>query len=1704
MLKRITKWVTCILILLFKVNSFSFAGPVASFTADQNSGCLPLNVQFTSTSAGAVSYYWDLGNGNSSTLANPSNLYTSPGSFTVTLIAYDAAGNADTARYTNFISVSGKPTANFSVSHTTACPDNNSFLFTNTSFGGATTYLWDFGDGTTSSQVNPSHSYSYSGQFTVTLLAMNTSGCQDIKIQNQLITIYPKPDATVHANSTANCDAATVFQFSNNATNALTWNWSFGDNSSSGQQNPTHHFPGPGNYNVSVIVTNTNGCIDTSDSPVAITVGLNNWADYSYDVDSGCEDLTVNFTNTNTNVSSSFWDFGDGATANNSWPSHTYTNPGAYTVTLIVTTTTGCADTVVKTNLIHVGQKPDADFSVTTTTGCAPLTTQFINNSSGFTSCKWYFGDGSTSTATSPTHTYSVGGIYTVTLECTGNTGCVSSMTKTALVTVTSPQVVFNASPRVGCPPLTSNFSTATPPSPLTYLWNFGDGASSTSSNPSHTYTTSGTFDVTLTVTDAIGCTNTVTRSSFIQTINPAANYVPPPTTIGCVPLTAQFTDGAIGGSSWNWDFGDGITSNLQNPVHVYSTPGTYTVSLTTVSNGGGCAQSIGNFSTFQVEGGYAGFTHTETVCPPYISTFQDTSQNAVSWLWDFGDGTTSTLQNPVHTFNSPGYHSISLIITTAAGCTYSSMQSNSVYFQPFGANFYGVAASTGYPRNVDFYANSVGATSWLWDFGDGDTSTLENPSHIYQVYGNYDVTLTISNGVCTLTYNPPPYHFGQPDSSHYNTGHGAFDEEQKGCAPLDVFFTNRINGAVTWLWDFGDGQSSNDPFPIHTYLNPGIYSVTLTTSDTLGIVQTLQLDSIVKVAGPHAGFAISQTPSCSSSQVIITDTSVNASHWQWDMGDGTTDTVQNPFHLYNSSLSNYIITQTVTDTAGCSASVSTSIFSSFVSPLLASQTDVCGYDTISFFTSLQNYQSYVWDFGDGNTSNVMSPSYVYQTEGTFTVTLKVTDLGGCVQTFTLNPAISVRIPHAAFTTAGPRETCNINDVTFINTSANADVYEWNFGDGNIASQTNPQHAYQPGVYDVTLTVYRGSCMDRATFPAYIKVDTAHADFTYTIDQVCSPVTATFADHSVNPSSWYWTFGDTATSTLQNPVHTYYDRLCCLPRLVMTDINGCIDTANALNMPIISASFTTSADSGCFPFTVQFTNTANLVIDHWQWFFGDGSSSTLPNPSHTYTTPGTYDVTLIVWTSTSGCYDTLTMPAKIVVRQPHSDFVSTDIKACAPSLVNFTNLSNDGDSYLWDFGDGTTSTNYNPSHIYNVPGNYSVKLVSSSRFGCADSIVKTNYILVEGPITNFTASTFQGCFPLEVTFTDNSTNAVSYSWNFGDGNTDFTQNPVHVFNDTGSFTASLVTSDTSGCTSYYELPQSVVVRPTPVASIISNVPGGCQPVTATFTNTSTNYNSFTWYFGDGDTSTSQTVQHTFTDAGTYDVHLIATNGFGCNDTARLDTPFTIYPVPIPQFTASDALGCLPFHVTFTNLSANLENANYLWDFGNGDTSTDINPAIDFIHPGSYSISLTVTNQSGCTASVIYPSMIHTGDTLPPAEVRILDVTVMSNTSVKIIWENVTDADLNSYVIYRSSPWSNGFQPINSINNVQNNAAGGVTEYTDNTVNALSTSYTYKVLALDTCANSIPLDSVIGHTTINISSQSQDSAIFVSWSPYGGC
>jgi beta propeller repeat protein len=293
-------------------------------------------------------------------------------------------------------------------------------------------------------------------------------------------------------------------------------------------------------------------------------------------------------------------------------------------------------------------------------------------------------------------------------------------------------------------------------PAPTSWNWNFGDLTSSTQKNPVHIYSKAGSYTVTLTVSNVAG-SNTIKKTSYItaSTLRAPVAAFSANVTSGTVPLSVLFTDKSTGGSisSWAWSFGDGTSSVEQNPVHVYSKTGKYTVKLTAKNAAGNNAVTKSNYITVNaLKPPVAAFSASPTSGKAQLNvTFTDKSTGSpTSWSWVFGDGSTSTLPNPVHTYSKAGKYTVRLTARNAAGSNTATRTNYISVGSSLGTAVGAFSASPTSgkaPLRVQFTDKSTGSpTSWRWVFGDGTSSTSKNPVHIYTKKGRYTVSLTIKN----------------------------------------------------------------------------------------------------------------------------------------------------------------------------------------------------------------------------------------------------------------------------------------------------------------------------------------------------------------------------------------------------------------------------------------------------------------------------------------------------------------------------------------------------------------------------------------------------------------------------------------------------------------------------------------------------------------------------------------------------------------------------------------------------------------------------------------------------------------------------------------------------------------------------------------------------------------------------------------------
>ncbi|PWR75680.1 PKD domain-containing protein [Methanospirillum stamsii] len=648
--------------------------------------------------------------------------------------------------------------------------------FTDTSTTEWAVWTWDFGDGGSSVIKNPTHVYESPGTYTVKMTVGSLGGYYTVT-KNNFITVTQSGGIVADFSGVPTSgNAPLTVQFTDLSTGSPTmWNWNFGDGTSEGMlASPSHTYQNPGTYTVTLTASSQTGGTSTKTKEGYITVTQSGSivADFSGVPTSGNAPLTVQFTDLSTGSPTMWnWNFGDGTSEGMlASPSHTYQNPGTYTVTLTASSQTGGTSTKTKEGYITVtqsGSGPTAAFTVDKRSGPKPLTVQFTDQSTGSpTMWAWDFGDGTTDLVANPSHTYQEAGVYTVSLTASNTAGS-NTKTETDYISVTGdippPVAMFEATPLSGQAPLSVSFTDLSIGPPTSYLWNFGDGTTSTESDPTHVYSAGGSYTVTLTVKNS-GGSHTMKRENYISVgggTGIVADFSGTPTT-GNAPLTVQFTDLSTGNPTmWSWDFGDGATEGmLANPSHTYQNAGTYTVKLTASSQTGGTSTKVREgYITVSSSGGIvADFSGTPTTGnAPLTVQFTDLSSGSPTmWAWNFGDGTTDLVANPSHTYQNAGTYTVTLTASSQTGGTSTKVREGYITVSSSGgiiADFVGTPTTGNIPLAVQFSDRSQGGpTMWAWDFGDGTTDLVANPLHVYQQLGRFTVKLTASNQASSNT----------------------------------------------------------------------------------------------------------------------------------------------------------------------------------------------------------------------------------------------------------------------------------------------------------------------------------------------------------------------------------------------------------------------------------------------------------------------------------------------------------------------------------------------------------------------------------------------------------------------------------------------------------------------------------------------------------------------------------------------------------------------------------------------------------------------------------------------------------------------------------------------------------------------------------------------------------------------------------------
>ena len=571
------------------VDVFIVPYPNASFTVNQNAQCLVgNNFQFSNTSLisqGTATYTWYYGDGSFQLSTNGSHAYANAGTYSVKLVATSNYGCVDSIRAT--VSVNIPPVAGFTTNLNAQCINGNQFFFTNTSTSpnSPMTYRWEFGDGSTSTQVNTSYQYSQHGIFPVKLVTTSQAGCKDSVIQN--ITVHPKPVVAFTVNNNQQCQTGNFFQYTNNSTIAsgtMSHFWSFGDGVTSGLFSPSHSYLNAGSYPVKLIETSDMGCKDSLSINAKVDPSPTALFTVNKTIDCFAEHQFV-FSNTTSLSSGTFtsqWDFGDGVgTSTVLNPSYRYQQPGTYRVTLTTRTNSNCTATY-SLNLFLNATPTGSILPVTDTVICEGSFIELRATPSTF--YQWYRNGVMISGATAVTYNATEPGIYHVVFRNTAN--CSSLSTNTVTLTKVfqpAPDFRFDRS----CADLATTFTNTSDVAsslPVTYNWNFGDGGSSTAFSPSHIYDSVGTFMVKLLVTP----TKCPQLARFIQKqiivqASPANMKYPPVNAVAGRDLKLQARE--FSGATYQWSPSIGLSRiSVADPIFNHTAEQQYLINIITAA----------------------------------------------------------------------------------------------------------------------------------------------------------------------------------------------------------------------------------------------------------------------------------------------------------------------------------------------------------------------------------------------------------------------------------------------------------------------------------------------------------------------------------------------------------------------------------------------------------------------------------------------------------------------------------------------------------------------------------------------------------------------------------------------------------------------------------------------------------------------------------------------------------------------------------------------------------------------------------------------------------------------------------------------------------------------------------------------------------------------------------------------------------------
>ena len=1185
-----------------------------------------------------------------------------------------------------------------------------------------------------------------------------------------------------------------------------------------------------------------------------------------------------------------------------------------------------------------------------------------FNTTDDISSYNWDFGDSNSSTDISPTHQYATDGEFFISLEIESAAGCPNIFYDTIAI-LPEPQTEFTTTSTEYCTFEAIDFNNITPfdyGENIQWSWDFNGEGSSTVENPSFTFESSGTKTITLEA-NVLGCVETYQASlNIIDGPQPDFEFDK-----NCIGEVIQFNNLSTGANitGYEWDFGNGETSTEEDPQVTYNNAGDFTVELR-VRNASGCenttTQSIQIFE--QVVDSIHSTDAIENL--PFDLGIDwnndfDSTQN-LSFSWDI-NGDIQTTDTATYTLTQ-GNYTVNLEVTTDNNCLFNAQRSIEIKASESPIPDFNLPSEICLEEQFELENTSVNIANVEWDFCINDLKEL--PKNGIEL-----IDFDINNSIAFRLLNSGNNYFG---------------------------FSFDRNSDEFYRLDFGDNPSSiptiNNLGNIDGLFNgPVAIDFIKENDDWFGLVANTDSNDIIKLS---FGSSLSNTP-----------TAVSLTNF---------GTINNPEGIMISQHSDTILAFVMNGTKITRLNFGSSInnVAKATNISVPNSNRLWGLDIIKdsgdyvgVLSSFGNSNVYYLEFGadllsppniqqfDVSSLNLISPAGLQLIKSDENYYSFIQYRSGDLIRFSFGETMNLSPLMENLGTVDIIPTTNNSYVQLIKDSSKWVGYTMNFGQSklfkyefeNICSASSsfsqilsPQLNFsQPGTYPITLTAYHPNGNSASITKEITVTENQAPEIAFTTgEDLCVSAPIQFSNESNEAISTYsWDFGDGNLSTEANPAHLFSSAGEYLVQLSVTDTAGCNNlfqdsiTIYAEPVPDFQAS---AQGSICSQKPVIFENITTLpTTATFQWDFGDGTTSTEENPEHIYASEGEYIIHFQI--EMAGCLvektDTITVnPGPLV------DFNYND--DCFGQVVNFENSSTGEflQSFQWNFGDGTQSTQLNPNHSYDSAGTYQVALTALTSNGCDYTFQKA---VIVHPVATVAFVAEVGCANQPLQFNEQvalqQSNITDYLWDFGVSGTtsdvSTEANPEFTFPSAGTYEVSLQVTTADGCTTSGTQTVSVNALPQPAFRYEDN----CLNNAILFSPENTeNIVAHFWELKNavGDvvfTAQSENFSYAFENAGTYQLRYRQQNENLCSNS--ITETIEILPLPDPDFQVGSICSNEPiFFENLTDLKGNTVKS-YSWSINEAVVSTDFRPQYTFEESGDYQIALQVETQNGCIQTV---------------------------------------------------------------------------------------------------------------------------------------